>query len=181
MAGEETEVKTVMLSESQGIELLKLSLQEAQNTVRSYDTKAQIVGVGYIFSLGIITQVDGFLPKPDDFNALTLVFAWVIVILPIILFGVVLHPTRKTAQSFHTLSAPQRPRILYVEPKRIGSPEALLENARDTSLLLEISHEVWMVASLREEKRKRFLRALYGAAFSYAFLFVTQFVRLVNG
>lgn len=36
------------------IELLCDSLSEAQSTVRSYDTKAQIVGIGYIFALGVI-------------------------------------------------------------------------------------------------------------------------------
>ena len=37
--------------------LLKDSLAEAQNSVRSYDTKAQIVGVGYIFALNVIGQL----------------------------------------------------------------------------------------------------------------------------
>ncbi len=31
------------------------ALKEVQDTVRAYDTKAQIVGVGFIFSIGIIT------------------------------------------------------------------------------------------------------------------------------
>lgn len=38
-------------------DLLRDGFNEAQATVRAYDTKAQIVGVGYIFALGIVGQV----------------------------------------------------------------------------------------------------------------------------
>jgi len=36
---------------------LMASLKEVQDTVRAYDTKAQIVGVGYIFAIGIIIDL----------------------------------------------------------------------------------------------------------------------------
>jgi hypothetical protein len=37
-----------------GNKMLLAALQEAQSVVRSYDTKAQIVGVGYILSLNLV-------------------------------------------------------------------------------------------------------------------------------
>ena len=36
---------------------LMASLKEVQDTVRAYDMKAQIVGVGYIFAIGIIINL----------------------------------------------------------------------------------------------------------------------------
>lgn len=38
-------------------------LAEAQLTVRNYDTRAQIVGVGYILSLGVVGQVFAILNR----------------------------------------------------------------------------------------------------------------------
>ena len=46
------------------------ALKEVQDTVRAYDTKAQIVGVGFIFSIGIITGLGERLPAMADFSAL---------------------------------------------------------------------------------------------------------------
>ncbi len=36
---------------------LMASLKEVQDTVRAYDMKAQIVGVGYVFAIGIIINL----------------------------------------------------------------------------------------------------------------------------
>ena len=42
--------------------MLLAALQEAQSVVRSYDTKAQIVGVGYILALNLILHFGDLLP-----------------------------------------------------------------------------------------------------------------------
>ncbi len=50
--------------------LLRDSLAEAQSTVRAYDTKAQIVGVGYIFALGVVGSFEALLPEASELNPL---------------------------------------------------------------------------------------------------------------
>lgn len=65
-------------------DLLRDSLAETQTTVRGYDTKAQIVGVGYIFALGVVSQVEGLLPAATEFSLASLLVAWSIVIVPIL-------------------------------------------------------------------------------------------------
>lgn len=78
-----------------GLSLLRDSLAECQSTVRSYDAKAQIVGIGYIFAMGIIGEWEALLNSGgDDINLLWVIIAWTIVMLPIILFGFVLYPSR---------------------------------------------------------------------------------------
>ncbi len=87
---------------SHTLELLKSALTEAQTTVRAYDTKAQIVGVGYIFALGIVSQVDELLPTPSSIGHAELLAIWFVVIAPILLFGNVLSPKRKTVPKTDT-------------------------------------------------------------------------------
>ena len=42
------------------------ALKEVQDTVRAYDTKAQIVGVGFIFTIGVIVNIGSRLPDQPD-------------------------------------------------------------------------------------------------------------------
>jgi len=58
------------ISEHDKFALVQEALAEAQQTVRSYDVKAQIVGVGYIFALGIVFRLGSLLPEveKDDFQ-----------------------------------------------------------------------------------------------------------------
>lgn len=81
---------------------LYASLNETQSTVRAYDTKAQIVGIGYIFALEIVFQ---FAAKIDLATSLTpaeVILAWTFIVVPIILFGAVLYPTRKIVPSLQS-------------------------------------------------------------------------------
>ena len=85
----------------QSLTCLLASLKEAQDSVRSYDTKAQIVGIGYIFSLDLITGFGARLGAPLEFTVFYVVLTWFFVVVPIILFGLVLFPSRKFARSFY--------------------------------------------------------------------------------
>lgn len=64
-----------MKSSTDKTQLVKEALAEAQQTVRAYDTKAQIVGVGYIFALGIVFRLGELLPKVERSDVL-LVIGW---------------------------------------------------------------------------------------------------------
>ena len=44
-------------TEKDALTFMLASLREGQDIVRAYDTKAQIVGVGYIFAIGIIVNL----------------------------------------------------------------------------------------------------------------------------
>lgn len=161
------------------LDLLRTGLMEAQATVRAYDTKAQIVGVGYIFALGIVTQIDGLLPEPGDFGLAGLLVAWLVIIFPILLFGHVLYPTRKTAPGVGTSEHNGSRHVLYLDASRKLSIGAVRMSALDADLLDAFSFELVAVSSLRELKRKRFLRGLYASALSFGVLFAAQMIRLM--
>jgi hypothetical protein len=159
--------------------ILRDALSEAQTTVRSYDTKAQIVGVGYIFALGIVGSLGDRLPDWGKINALAVLFGWGVVIVPILLFGYVLFPTRKTASTLaeDSTDAGRLEHVLYVEPERHSGIEALKASVASCDPLTEYTFELITVSNLREIKRKRFLRALFASAVAFLSLFGTQIYR----
>jgi len=164
-------------SAEQSLSLLRDSLAEAQTTVRAYDTKAQIVGVGYIFALGIVESFEALLPEASELNLLTLLVACT-AILPILLFGFVLYPSRKSAEKFATQSEATPEHVLYVDPTKVGSVKALKEAVGRCDPIIEVSFELLKVSQLRVLKRRRFLRALFSAAVVFLFIFATHFIRM---
>ncbi len=163
-------------SAQQSLSLLRDSLAEAQTTVRAYDTKAQIVGVGYIFALGVVGGFEALLPKASELNPLSLSVACG-AILPILLFGYVLHPSRKSVKKLANQSEATPEHVLYVDPTKLGSVKALKEAVGRCDPITEVSVELLKVSQLRELKRRRFLRALYSATVVFLFIFATHFIR----
>jgi hypothetical protein len=163
-------------SAQQSLSLLRDSLTEAQTTVRAYDTKAQIVGVGYIFALGVVGNFESLLPELSEMNLLTLSVACV-AILPILLFGFVLYPSRKSAEKFADQSEATPEHVIYVNPTKLGSIKALKEAVGRCDPIIEVSFELLKVSQLRDLKRRRFLRALFLAAIAFLFIFATHFIR----
>ena len=98
--------------------MLLAALQEAQSVVRSYDTKAQIVGVGYILALNLILHFGDLLPTHAPLGPLFFAVVWGVVILPIVQFGHVLYPSRTRAEKdlLTKTSRGSEQRIYYVDP-----------------------------------------------------------------
>jgi hypothetical protein len=164
-------------STEQALSLLRDSLAEAQATVRSYDSKAQIVGIGYIFALGIVGALDDLVPDSTDSNVVKIVVGWIVVILPIVLFGFVLYPSRKMVRKLADEPEVRPKHVLYVDPKRLDNVEALKEAASGADPPTEVAFELLKVSMLRELKRQRFLRALWAAGICFIVLFTSQFTR----
>ena len=161
------------------LKYLEVALAEAQVTVRAYDTKAQIIGVGYTFALNIVASVATSIPTADDKSLLFVLIFWGVVMAPLFLFGFVIYPSRRTAPKVDGTSDLALNRVLYVETSRHGTVEDLEIAAASGNWLRELSFEVLKVSKLRELKRGRFVRALYATAFSFAFLFAIQLWRVL--
>lgn len=169
-----------MVAASDKIEVVREALAEAQQTVRAYDTKAQIVGVGYIFALGIVFRLGGHLPKLQRSDELLVIAGWSVVIFPILLFGFVLYPTRKSVSLAASEGNVARG-LLYFTPGTHVSVDAYIEALGAADGLRERVKELFFVSELRELKRKRFLRALFSAGVAFVFLFLWQFWRGWSG
>lgn len=167
-----------MSDTADALRFLELTLSEAQATVRGYDTKAQIVGIGYTFALNIVANVGQGFPRSADGSLIALVIFWGIVMAPLFLFGAVLYPSRKLAPKIHRGEAEPK-RLMYVETPRFEDVTALRDASLDTDWLNEMSYEVLKVSRLRELKRGRFIRALAATAFSFAVLCALEVTRLI--
>jgi len=161
----------------QAVSLLRDALTEAQATVRSYDTKAQIVGVGYILALNVVGRISDMLPNAFEVTSATVLISWGIVILPILLFGHVLYPTRRTVPELTNESTEHLKKVLYTTPKDYERVDGLRQAAEQCDLIDEYAFELLKVSNLRELKRKRFIRALSFAAIAFVFLFAIQYLQ----
>ena len=165
-------------SNEESLSLLRASLAEAQATVRSYDTKAQIVGIGYIFALGIVGNFEEWVPDVAEVNALAnTLIAWSVIMLPIFLFGYVLYPSRKMAPKLAETPSKTLERVLYVDPSRLETVQQVTEAAGRAVPEKEVAFELLKVSKLREVKRKRFLRALFAAGFCFVVIFTSHLMR----
>lgn len=156
------------------LKYLQLTLEEAQATVRAYDTKAQIVGIGYTFALNIVAAVMGGLPGSGNGIPLLIILFWLVIMAPLFLFGYVLYPSRRSAPRVQDTSELGLQRVLYVETKRHGSFDQLLKASQNSDWRGELIYEVLKVSKLREIKRGRFIRALFTTAFSFVVLALLQ-------
>ena len=155
---------------------LMAALDEAQQTVRSYDTKAQIVGVGYIFALGVVMRSGDHIPVPMDHAALYVFAGWLVVILPIIMFALVLYPSR-IDKFTRKRPAAGVAGTMYFDPRKFADVAAYTKAVLSADWAREVAYEIVTVSDIRDKKRIRFLRALYWTGGSFVALFLSQMLR----
>lgn len=157
-------------------DLLRDSLSEARAAVRSYDTKAQILGIGYIFALGVVGRIGEQVSTSSDATLMTVVFAWFLVVLPIVLFGYVLYPSRnKVAQN--AKKPTNVTTLLYVNdeaPMTFGELETAFRKSKAHD---ELIYEFLQVSKHRDLKKRRFLRAMFSAGICFFGLFSIQLIQ----
>lgn len=161
---------------SVSVNCLLAALKEAQDSVRSYDTKAQIVGVGFIFTIGIITKLGASLPGPSELNPIGVVLFWLLGIVPILLFGFVLYPSRNSVRSLESYKELIRHNY-YISSESPRDLDAYLKDIGSSDWSAEIAYEIIKVSGLRDLKRVRFIRALRISAFSFGVVAVIQILR----
>ena len=144
--------------------------------MRAYDSKAQIVSVGYIFTIGIILNLGTRIANMPETGTVTIIVAWAVFISPIMLFGAVLYPSRKASPELGEQGS-RALRTFYLEPEHIHDVDTYLAAVEASDPKKEIAYEIVKTASLREIKRGRFLRALLAAAMSFVIMFLVQLFR----
>jgi hypothetical protein len=154
------------------VNCLLAALKEAQDSVRSYDSKAQIVGVGFIFTIGIITT----LPGTSELNTTGIILFWMLGIVPILMYGFVLYPSRNSVKSLQSYKEIVRHKF-YISSERPRDLDTYLKDIGSGDWSAEIAYELIKVSSLRDLKRVRFIRALRTSAFSFSVVAVLQILR----
>lgn len=159
--------------------MLLAALQEAQLAVRSYDTKAQIVGVGYILALNVVLHFGDLLPMRAPPGPLFYAMVWGIVIMPILMFGQVLYPSRRRAerQLLAKTSCASEQRVFYVDPATFADLGDFVQQALRCDWTAVLSNELLKTSRVRIIKQARLRRGLTMAVVSFMVLGGEQFFR----
>jgi hypothetical protein len=158
------------------VQRLQAALKEAQDTVRFYDTRAQIVGVGFILAFGIIQSFASAAPKTEGFLLavqLRILIAWMLVFVPIVMFARVLYPSR-------TLISSGGKHVFYAPNPGETSIAQFQSAVASCDWFDEISAEIILMSRLRDLKRRRFIAALWAGAVSYGLLFLFAATRGIS-
>ena len=130
---------------------------------RSYDTKAQIVGVGYILALNLVLHFGDLLPTHAPIGPLFFAAVWGIVIMPILQFGQVLYPSRTRAEkelNGKMSGAAAIPPVYYVDPSSFADVRELVHQALKSDWTSVLAAELLKTSRARIIKQTRFRRAL---------------------
>ena len=159
--------------------LLLSSLRDVQNAIRAYDTKSQVVSIGFIFSLGLITTVGALASGKPEFSTLLVILSWLLGILPIIMFGSVLYPSRsmppKLGGKVNNLQ-----KSYYLLAERFPILNTYIEAFDKSDRKVKLAYEIQKSSLLRDIKRKRFVWALGISGFSFTLMFLIQLLRSVE-
>ena len=155
------------------LNFLYASLKEAQDNIRTYDTKAQIVGIGFIFTIGTITKLTHLELLESQSGVLLLVLSWALIMIPLISFVSVLYPTRKIAPSI-LRGRKEVQALFYLHPNEVKSLNEYVKQLDEINVKRELAYELMKVSVLRELKRKRFLRAIFVSSLSLLSLLCFQ-------
>jgi len=156
---------------------LYAALKEAQDNIRTYDTKAQIVGIGFIFTIGMVVKFNTWTAISEQWNHLAIITTWLLIIVPVVLFGSVLYPTRRMAPE--VLKNQEIVKGLFYMNK-VESVAEYTRHLCDMDIEQELSYELLKVSYLRDLKRRRFLQAMSVASLSLVCLFVLQLMPLMG-
>ena len=165
------------LTREQKCLFLYAALKEAQDNIRTYDTKAQIVGIGFIFTIGMVIKFNTWSDAATDWHHIAIISTWVLIIAPAACFGSVLYPTRLVAP--HVLKNKEIVKGLFYM-NEVENVSDYVNQLSTMDIKQELSYELLKVSYLRDLKRKRFLLAMSAASMSLLFLFTLQLVPFLD-
>ena len=161
------------------LSILLSSLHDVQNAIRAYDTKAQIVSLSFIFSLGLITTVGALVPGNPKYSLALVIVSWLLGVAPVIMFGYVLYPSRSMAPKLGS-KTDNLQRSYYLSDQRYHNLDEYIEAFDKSDWKVELIYEIQKNSLLRDMKRKRFVWALSIAGISFSLMFIMQLLRSIE-
>jgi hypothetical protein len=146
------------------------ALRAAQDAVRTFDTKAQIMGIMFILSVNVILTVLDIGPTGTAPSPLWILLALALLVIgPVVLFAIVLYPGQNPTEGI----AFDRSSVCgtyFVARGKGNDLDGFLGDVGRTDWHREIAFELLKISNLRDIKRQRFLRALTAAGVSYGLI-----------
>lgn len=165
---------------TEAIKLLSSALNEAQQSIRSYDAKAQICAIGYVFSLNIVLGINQTLWPDPEVNIWLVIVGWFVLLLPMLFFGYVLYPSRNSINALESDDTKHTRKVLYIRHERYNTVAQIKQAALGAEPIDELSFELLQSSKLRDRKRTRFVRALALAFMAFAFMFLIHSIEVIS-
>lgn len=152
----------------QNIECLLNAVNEAQETIRSYDTKSEILGILMTLVVGLLNfnLVSDY--KRDTWVMLLIALATVSAIISLLFMLSVLFPSRNPVEEVDL--GEYTPRGTYFLFKKRGDKfnfNSIYSKIIDTDWQKELLLELLKVSGIRDRKHTWFTRAVKTAAFTF--------------
>ncbi|MEF2554321.1 hypothetical protein VQ042_23890 [Aurantimonas sp. A2-1-M11] len=144
--------------------------------MRTYDTKAQIVAVGYILALNVVLRFGDLLPNSAPIGPLFYAAVWLIIIVPIIQFGHVLYPSRPRAER-DLATKTSDSHVYHVNPDRFANVGDFVHQALKSDWTSVVATELLRTSRVRIIKQRRFRRGLMMTVVSFIALGGEQLFR----
>lgn len=142
------------------ISCLKHAIEDAQETIRAYDTKSEILGILLTLAIGITNFT--ILERSTAYTKWFLFSSWIVALLAIGVLGVVLHPKKNPFKNIALGN--YTPSGAYFMSNLPSSPAntvtILAEKAMNTDWVSELMYENMKLAAIRDHKYYWFTWAL---------------------
>ena len=155
------------------IDCLKHAIDDSQQTIRGYDSKAEVLAVLLTLAIGL-TNFNLY----ADLSAIgkyILMVAWLFSLVAIWMLGLVLYPQKNQFKSIRMGTF--TPKGTYYLHSLNDSPEntvaAIAVKVLDTSWVEELTYEVMKLSVIRDKKHNWFLRALRLTAIALLLIIIT--------
>lgn len=142
------------------ISCLKHAIEDAQETIRAYDTKAEILGILLTLAIGITNFT--LLEHSKGCTKWILLSSWIVALVAITVLGLVLHPKKNPfANIAHGNYTPSGTYFLTNLPSAPqNTVSALTDKAVLTDWVSELMYENMKLSVIRDHKHRCFTLAL---------------------
>lgn len=163
------------------IACLQHAIEDAQSTIRGYDTKAEILGILLTLAIGITNYEQ--LTQVAACSKLLLCAAWVSCLIALVALGRVLYPKSDPFQGIGL--GTYSPQGIYFLSKVTASAQntvsALADKALQTDWVSELIYENMKLSVIRDHKHVCFVAALKLAGVALALIAAFLVVTLFSG
>ena len=142
------------------ISCLKHAIEDAQETIRAYDTKAEILGILLTLAIGITNFT--LLENSKGYTKWILMTSWIVALVAIAVLGLVLHPKKNPFTNI--VHGNYTPSGTYFLSNLSSAPQntvsALTDKAVATDWVSELMYENMKLSVIRDHKHNCFTWAL---------------------
>lgn len=154
------------------ISCLMHSITDTQQTIRAYDTKAEILGILLTLAIGITNYT--LLSGSQTYSKSIVIIGWLLGLISIVLLGLVLYPKKDPFKKIN-LGTYIPTGVFYL--RDLSTPQNsinyLVDKANNTDWISELMYECMKLSVIRNHKHCLFIWALRTSGITLLFIAIS--------